>query len=906
MRLVVHACYLLTGAFGLTYEVVWSRYLALLVGNTAYAHAAVLATFMGGLALGAAIFGPLADRLDVAGGLRTYGWLEVGVGLFGALFPAWFGVCEGIADGLYAGLTPGSTSLAMAKLGLAVLCVLPPAVLMGGTLPVLTRVLTGAPRGVRGSVAGLYATNAAGAVVGALVTGFWGIGTLGLPGVVTLVGIINTLLGLGVLLAARRVDVPPAPDRGGEDARSYAPADRRLAVALAAFSGFATMALEVAWIRTGALLLGSAHYAFTLMLAAFVAGIAAGAWVLALPRAARWPLRPLLAGALLATAGALAALLLVYPRLGYLAGSLLRVFAADEAAFPVYQLAVYSFCFVAMCVPAGVAGLVFPATVRLASEAGRVGARLGVVYAANTVGTMLGATLTGLVLFRWIGVEGVFRGALVAYALAAAWVAVGSGRRRLAVLALLVAGLHPVLDAPTDPRLLTEGTYRRGHPLGAEFADFVKLTAENDLISVAEGPHATVTTSLLGAQIVLRVNGKPDASTGADMSTEVLLGHLPVLLHEAPRDVFLLGLGAGVTAGAVLAHDVQLTVAEISEEVVEAERYFAGFNGEPLKDPRTRLVVEDARTVLRAEATRYDVVVSEPTNPWQAGVAGLFTTEFYDLVKTRLRPGGLFAQWMHAYEANDVMVALVVATLNDRFAHVSAFEIGPSDFLFVAGERPLTLDPTRFAARVATVGNDLERVDAERPFVLLATQVESSESLRADFPKAPVNTDENVLLEELSGPAFFAGRNSRVLFRGDERLAARGALLVDQWLRHRPLEGADVDGLARFGRRVASDAMRRSTYRLAREMLGPDHETTRQLRVLAEPLELLEWPHPTKTSDLEALAGLLLTYCERQFVRWAPPPVDRLEALLDTLEVRGRDIAKLRTRYERFRQTTGL
>ena len=871
-RTALYACYFATGAFGLTYEVVWSRYLALLVGNTAYAHTAVLATFMGGLALGAALFGPLADR--VRDGVAAYGWMEVAIGLFAALFPAWFGACSSLADTMYAWFEPGSAGLSAAKLTLAVLCVLPPAVLMGGTLPMLTRALTRGVDGVRVSVAALYATNAAGAVIGCVVTGFWGLGAMGLPGTITLVGTLNTLLGIAVVGFARwrKLENEPA-----EPASDEAGARWSLAIGVAAFSGFATMALEVAWIRCGVLLLGSSTYAFTLMLAAFISGIAGGAYLVASPLAARWRLRPALAWALLATALSLVVFLGLYPRLPYLTGRLLRAFAKTPEAFPLYQLAVYGVCFVAMLVPAAVAGVVLPVAVRLTTEAGRIGARLGHVYAANTIGTLLGASLTGLVLFGWIGVEGVFRGALVAYALVAAVVAWGAGRPRLALVAVLVAGVHPLASSTSDPRLFNDGTYRRHRPLVGGFANFQAVVARNELLYFADGPHASVTTARFGEDVVLRVNGKPDASTGADMSTQMLLGHLPMLFHPAPKDVFVVGLGSGVTAGAVLAHDgTRLTVAEISEEVVAAQRSFEAHNGRPLANPRTTLVVDDARTVMRASEATYDVVISEPTNPWQAGVAGLFTVEFYDLVKSRLNPGGVFTQWMHAYETNDALMSLVVATLLDRFAHVTVFEIGPSDFAFVASDQPLPFTPATFAARVASVHDHLKRIDAERPFVLLATQVKSAASLRAHFPTKPVNSDDYPILELEAPVAFFGYQSSMALYKVDDRLHRRGRLFVDDWLAAHPLDAGDVDGMARFSRRLVSDIFRRGGLRLARAHLPADHPARQQFRIEAGAVALGPWPPPNL--DDPAWLRLASQFYDTKFVRWAPIDVAPLEA----------------------------
>ncbi len=898
MRLAVYACYFVTGAFGLGYEVVWSRYLALLVGSTAYAHAAVLAAFMGGLALGATVFGPLADR--VKSGLSGYGWMEVGVGLFGALFPSWFGVCEALADALYGAVTPGTPLMGAAKLLLALLCVLPPAVLMGGTLPLLTKALASAPSALRSSVAGLYATNAAGAAFGGLVTGLWAVGALGLPGSVTGLGILNTLLGIAIVYVARRVEIPTETVEGAEDAREYDPGTRRLALVLATFSGFSTMALEVAWIRYGVLILGSSTHSFSLMLAAFVTGISAGAYVVATPRAGRWRLQPLLAGSLLATALALTVFLALYPRLPYTAAGLLRTFAADERAFAAYQVAVYTLCFVAMFVPAAVAGMVLPICIRLATVAGEQGARLGRVYAANTAGTLLGATLTGLVLFSLVGVESLFRFVLVAYALAAAYVAFRNQLRAVAVAALLLGGLHPVLAEPTDPRLLNGGLYRRAKALAPTWEQHRDVALRGNLLHAADGPHATVTVQKSGDGVMLVVNGKPDASTHLDMPTQVLLGHLPMLFHPNAKDAFVVGLGSGVTAGAILAHpDTRVTVAEISPEVVAAVPFFEPHAGKPLENPRTRLVVDDARTLLRADEATYDVIVSEPTNPWQAGVAGLFTVEFYDLARSRLRPGGIFAQWIQSYEISDPIVGLMVSTLLARFPNVVPFEVNGGDYVLLASDHPIELDPDAFAARVARVAPDLARVHADRPFVVLALQSQATETLREALPVKEYNSDAFQQLELLAPEAFFASRRSEFLARIDDRLRSQPPLLVDRWLAAHPLEPADVETLAAFTRATGSPVLGPRMFQLARRVLGPAHPLTDSLYAAATPMELLEVPIELTTTHARVLLGRSLAAWEATFLRFAPPEHAGLDRLVAYLEAQGEDVSAQRKRLQR-------
>ncbi len=906
---LVFACYFLTGSFGLCYEVVWSRYLALMIGNTAHAHTAVLATFMGGLALGAWIFGGVADR--VRNGLRVYGWLEVVVGLLAISFPQVFALWEAVLGPVAAAAGPGTATLSAFKIAFAALCVLPPTVLMGGTLPILTRYLTADPSGLRAKVSSLYALNAAGAVVGGLLAGFVLLPRLGMATSILGVGVLNCLLGLVAVLAGRiwpAVEPEAEQGAGAEDAADYDPRWRRLAVLLAGFSGFATMCLEVAWLRWLGLMLGSSTYAFSLMLAAFISGIALGsAWLAR--RGGRYPLIPLLAGAMLVTAGALWITTALYEPMPWLLGRARFVFREDPAAYWAWQLWSYGLCFVLMLVPTAVAGLVFPATVRIATEAGRMGGRLGRVYAVNTVGTLTGAALTGLFFFSWFGLEWVLRGVLIAYAIAAGGLAFYAleGRTRKICVGLSAALLlgHFIAYTPADPRMLTQGLYRRSRPLSTTLAEQRRLAERDKLLYYDEGPHAVVAVrehparspSIDAPWRSLVVNGKADASTGEDMSTQIFIGQLPMLLHPNPQRAFLVGLGSGVTAGSMLTHGVELEVAEISEQVVEAERFFRPWNNTPLA--RATLYVEDARTVLRHRDRKYDVIASEPTNPWQAGIAGLFSVDFFDLVRSRLEPGGIFCQWIHTYEMDDPTLDLVLASLQARFPYVYVFEPSTYDAVLIASDHALDARTVTERMRLPAVKADLRRIGGHRPWVVLATQVLSPSRLRRSLPQGQINSDDRPILEFEAPKAFFAHAKAERLPGTDERLGASGGLLIDAL---GPPDAEDVAALHRLARKeVLSDQGLAALWRLTRRHLGAGHRATLEIerRLLQQnPTALaVDWKAAAPEVGVGALRTryrLALSGFDKGYHRWDPIPTGHLEALLDAMQAKGAEVETMR------------
>ncbi|NLH48560.1 MAG: fused MFS/spermidine synthase [Myxococcales bacterium] len=929
LRALLYFCFFLTGACGLVYEVVWSRYLAILLGNTAHAHTIVLATFMGGLAIGGFAFGRLADRLRKP--IRVYGWLEAAIGLYAFFFDAIFRLYFDWFVPL-GRLTYGREMLStLWQFGLAILCILPAAIWMGGTLPILTRAITARESELRGNVGALYAINSAGAVLGTLLAGFYLVFHLGLPASMMLVGALNTLLGLAMALVGRSVPrevnavEPPAVETGAPDEAVYSRAERTAALALAGFSGFATMALEIAWIRYFYLVLGSSTYAFTLMLAAFITGIAAGSAWLRSARAGRIPLVPLLAGALLATAAFLALSLQFYDRVPFFLWRLRLLFRPIEGNFPYYQGAIYAACFLCMFLPTIAAGVVFPATIRLAAQRRVLGGRVGAVYAINTLGTLAGAATTGLLLFQTLGLFNIFRVLFLSYAIAAVLLTAGLRRRArgFALAAVLLIALHLAVYRPIDPRVVGLGLYRRNLPPTTTFGQLRAEALHGKLLYLGEGPHAYVTvvendeSPVIDAPMrSLVINGKPDAGTGSDMYTQTLLGHLPLLFLDEPRDVFVVGLGSGVTVGAALTHGVRVDVAEISREVIAAEKWFAPYNHEALKNPRVSLYAEDAATALRFLGRQYDAVISEPSNPWQSGNASLFSLEFYQLVKQSLRPDGLLVQWMHTYNANDAAVEMVVDTLLRSFRRVSIFESLPGDYLFLASDAPLPFSPERFREKFnrPEVRADLARIHADNPAVILSMQCKQPLQARLEFDGQTVHSEYLPRLEHLAALPLFTQQKSSLLNRLDDRQFDSPGLLWAAYTRRYPIESDDIEKLFLFYRGQGPQGLKGDRGQALARLIRPRFKeaggmlATFYLDLLRrEPLtfQVLENPlterERTDPGYLQVRFQYDLQYFDSTYWSWAPPDAGELIRLADSFaEVTGGKMEMHRSLVETF------
>jgi spermidine synthase len=450
----------------------------------------------------------------------------------------------------------------------------------------------------------------------------------------------------------------------------------------------------------------------------------------------------------------------------------------------VYLFLTFAFCGLLLIPPTFLMGASFPLGARVVMRTrDTVGGEVGRVYLFNTVGTILGSLLGGLVLLPLIGLEGNFTVGLVANLVAAAFCLwrVDSSRRLLAGAVVLIV-LSAVTSRGWSTFISEAGRYRewKGH-----FSDFESFEREAKNRATTKFYADDVFASVMvaeqkGEHRFLRINGKADGSNDrGDLDTQALAAHLGMLLHPSePKRVLLVGIGAGITAGSLLAYPSleRLDVVEISPAVIDAASYFGPDNREALKDPRCHVHIEDARTFLTLSPEKYDLIVSVPSNPWVTGVSGLFSRDFFRVARERLAPGGRMVQWIHTYESNEALVKLVVRTLRDSFEHGTTW-LGAADMLLIASREPQTIDTNAMEQRMQppTVSTDLKRMQVSRVTTLLARQVHSDEGQLEFAGEGPVNTDDHNLLEYLSPIAYFRSGEAVSLY--DERLAGTGERL---------------------------------------------------------------------------------------------------------------------------------
>ena len=634
---LVFLCFFLSGMAGLIYQVAWTKSLGLVFGHTVYAVATVLAAFMGGLAVGSAVLGRWGERQ--ARPIAVYGWIEILIGITGVLSLPGLSAVRALYLFAYHNIADSTPLLVGLRLVASFLVLFLPTFLMGGTLPILIRgvTLNSAEMGAR--LSRLYWINTAGAVAGALLAGFILLPDIGLRRTILVAVALNIVAGILALnIGGARSAVTAEPDQKSPTSGDSAAVPAFL-LASFAFVGATAMSYEIAWSRLLSVTLGSSTYAFTLMLATFLAGIAIGSLLFE-----RWA-----AGGREATAGTFGVtqtltgmggllFLILFQQMPKILWALVT---ATHKTFGGLVLAQIAICALAMLPAAIVFGFNFPlVTMLIAKSVERDGSdsnAVGRAYAANTVGAIAGAIVVGFWLVPRLGS---FRVAAITAAgnlLLAAYLATHRvPRRTLEVAGALALAILVAVAAWSgtlyDPATANFGmiTNRSMYPKTLELDEVVAL---NDLVFSEDGLNASVAVVQGENFLALRINGKTDASSG-DQITQLMLGHLGMSLHAAPKKVLIIGFGSGMTASAVANYPEveQIDCVEIEPAVIRAASHLETLNHGVLRDPRVYIIVDDARSFLFTTPNQYDLIISEPSNPWIAGVATLFTNEFYGQV----------------------------------------------------------------------------------------------------------------------------------------------------------------------------------------------------------------------------------------------------------------------------------
>lgn len=720
----VAVCFFLSGAAGLVYELLWIRLVDKVMGSAPFAVATVLSVFMAGLALGSYLAGrSIKKSVSRASLLGLYGKIELGIGFSALAVPFAIQAIKPLYGLIYDQLFSHFWSYQVAAFAGCTLILMVPAGLMGATLPVLCRFYVLHPDHIGSRTGRLYGLNTAGAAAGILLCGFLLIKSLGVWMTLVVFAGINSLIGLGCLILSRfpadkpgqsghppgHFDCASIPSTPVPSKFVFQNGPAQWGLILFIVSGFCAMGYEVLWTRLLGLIVGPTTYCFTLVVSAFIIGLALGSMLFgwAADKTAG-PITWLAATQIGAAVSALAASQLL-GNSQFMFAKLIHTF---QGQFSLLMLAQSIALFFILLPSTLFLGAAFPLVNKLYTRSvDRLGRSLGTAYALNTMGALAGSFVAGFVLIPWMGKENGLRLLILiqfSFALLCLMFAT-PGRpllslRHLAAGLVLCAGVMVLGHYPSwRSDLLSRGWYRNFDTIEAQLnrTGWIEGLLKGperiaghrkglDVVFQGEGivGFTTVekeTTSLGTVEYALFNSGKADASSHGDRSTQCLSAHIPMLFHPHARNVMVLGLASGMTAGEILLYPVEkLDIVEINEQVVTAcKKFFFPWNNRCLEDPRTHLIVQDGRNHLALTRASYDVIISEPSNPWMAGLANLYSLEFFQLVRQRLNSNGIFAQWIQSYEMDWDTFSLLGRTFAAAFSKNALVKVGPVDYLLL-------------------------------------------------------------------------------------------------------------------------------------------------------------------------------------------------------------------------------
>ncbi len=759
-----------SGFSGLIYESIWTYYLKLFLGHAAYAQSLVLAILMGGMALGSGICSRYSFRWKNL--LIGYAVAEGLIGVFALLFHSVFDQSIQIS---YDNVIPHLDSAALAyayKWIVSALLILPQAVLLGMTFPLMSAGILRLSSDNQGrTISLLYFANSLGAAIGVLVSGFILIRLLGLPWTIRAAGLVNIVLAAIVwTMATRQSAVSPA-DAGADNDRQPGSSRYPLFLLVALVTGFASFIYEIGWIRMLGLVMGSSTHAFELMLSAFILGLACGGlWIQGRIDRIERPERYLAGIQVIMGLLALSTLPL-YGQTFNVMKWLLHAIDKTPSGYVLFNLSSNAIALAIMLPATFCAGMTLPLiTVILLRH--KLGERsIGAVYAANTVGAILGVFFAIQLGMPLLGLKGLMTfgaGCDIALGVLLYWMYAGHDSKRIPMLATatgLCAVVAVVFLVGFDAYKLASGVYRTGMFL------YPQLT---DVISHEDGKTASISiyTQKRSGVVVIATNGKPDAAVGLNLNakatddepTMILLGVLPMLFHPAAATVANIGLGSGLTTHTLLGYPgIKLVdTVEIEKAVVKAGSSFLPRVSRVFADPRSAIHIDDAKTFFSVHRKQYDVIVSEPSNPWVSGVAGLFSEEFYRVINQHLNPDGVFVQWVQLYEIDTELVLSILKTISNNFSDFAAYSTSNKDMIIVARRQGTLPPPDSGMLEIPDIAAALQRIDVRSPQDIDVRKIGNKKLFRRMLAVGaiPVNSDYDPVIDQNAARARFLDANA--------------------------------------------------------------------------------------------------------------------------------------------------
>lgn len=701
------------------YEIIWTRFLNLTFGCTTYSITTVLTAFMAGLALGSLVFGRIVDRWNKP--LLFYGLIEMAIGVFALLtIPVFAGITEGYLFLVKQMDLSGSSQLIL-KFGLSFLVMLLPTTLMGASLPVLSKYFIITRQDLSKRLGLLYAVNTFGAVLGTFLVGFTFLYTLGLRSSLIFAAVLNLGIGLLVIVKDRELrqlrQENPAKESPSQEKMEKEPESQhsmgrvviRYAILAFMISGFISMVYEIAWTRLLTLIIGSSTYAFSMILICFLFGIALGSYVVS-----KFVPKKRIGLKLFVSIQLLIAFFgyLLIPLFSYLPDLMLVIFKIFPNSYNAITLYQFGITFSIVIIPTMLMGATLPVIGHIVSgEIKMIGRKIGDIYFFNTFGAIFGSFIGGFILIPHLGTLSTLKLSIFTNVLIAVFGLIvyrttvrPSKYYSYTTFTFIPILIFMVFQSGWDKRIMDCGVSVYGQMYSGLNLRLKNNKQGSELLFLKEGLNATITVRRDKDSVYLRSNGKTDASTRGDMATQLFSGYLPLFAHPNPETALVIGFGSGVTSGVMAQFDFvkHLDIAEIEPSVIEASRFFSEVNHDVVQMPNVKIHYKDGRNFLLESDKLYDIISSEPSNPWISGVASLFTDDFYRIVNRHLKVDGIFCQWMQTYNMSYANIRLIMATLAQNFRHVQVWYATSNDLLVICSNNDIVYDDQRVNSLIHT------------------------------------------------------------------------------------------------------------------------------------------------------------------------------------------------------------
>ena len=775
--MVFYLFFFFSGATALVYEVIWARILQLTFGSTVYAITTVLTAFMAGLSLGSYFMGRIAEKKKNP--LLLYGLMECGIAIYALLTPFLLELTDKLYLSYYHTIWQQQQLLFIVRFLHSFVVLLIPTIFMGATLPVLSKYLISRFENFGRTLSLLYAINTFGAMIGTAFVGFYALPAIGMIQSNYIAASLNLIIGIvsiflwNIFKAQDRIiqesSTEPAaqPITHDEKESPLATAKTKHMLLyikiLLLVSGYAAMAYELLWTRTLELFINSTTYSFSIILVIYLLGIALGSLINSVVLKGRFNNIQHLAILQLIIGGSV---FICFPLFAYIPRLVLLAWQVAPASYAWNDFAKMLCCMIIMLIPTICMGMTFPIGAEIYSSfRRRISQDIGTAYAFTTWGNILGSFITGVFMIAWLGIQTNMKICIIMNVLLAiaGIILFYEKRVKLTYAVVLIATLIVLLVIvypPWSPYMLDSGVfmYQQRYKVSSLFEEMAK---EWKITYYKEGLNTLITVRSSGDSIMMRMNGKTDASTiFPDMHNQLMAGYLVLLQKPEAKNSLIIGLGSGVTAGVIIQSPnlTRVDCIEIESSVLEAANYFKYYNRDFINDKRVHIYIEDGKSFLKSTKNKYDIISLHLSNPWIPGIANLYTEEAYELMKSRLNDNGILLQWFQTYRVSPAIIKMVVRTYAKVFPYYQVWTDGPAIFM-VASRHPLKKYDEKFFALVEHIPNiksDFKNYfGIEDGKALMAFYIADNEKFNEFFGEGDIHTDNKPLLDFMLPKVFF-------------------------------------------------------------------------------------------------------------------------------------------------------